>query len=113
LTVATRWLLFAAMSERPLTGSIRPAVVALMECYAPVHAADHLVQAWAALAAVERGEKVAANRLACAKSEPVARAVKSRSRKAYSAECASLDAAIRKYIVSAYGLTVATERLRF
>lgn len=95
------------MSERPLTGSIRPAVVALMECYAPVHAADHLVQAWAALAAVERGEKVAANlafaqnRLACAKSEPVARAVKSRSRKAYSAECASLDAAIRKYIVSA------------
>lgn len=71
-----------------------------MSFYAPACAAEHLVQAWDALAAAERGEKPEANRafaavrLACAKSEPIARAVKPGKRKAYAAECAELAAAL-------------------
>jgi hypothetical protein len=72
----------------------------LILCYAPAHAADHLVHAWDALAAAARGEKPEANRgyalqrLACTKSEPVVRAVRPRDRKAYEAEVRELEAAL-------------------
>lgn len=87
-------------ATRPLTSKLSPATVSLILFYSPAHAADHLVQAWHALEAAERGEKVEANmayarnRLACAKSEPVKLAVKPRSRKAYEAEVAELEAAL-------------------
>lgn len=86
-------------TSRPLTGSLSPAVRSIMAFYAPIHAADHLVQAWDALDQAGREpEKAdacrafARNRLECAKSEPVARAVKPSKRKAYAAECAELAA---------------------
>jgi hypothetical protein len=87
-------------ATRPLTGTLSPSLVSIILFNSPAHAAEHLVHAWDAIAAAERGEKpeanraYAANRLACAKSEPVARAVKPRQRKAYEAEVAALTAAL-------------------
>ena len=85
---------------RPLTSKLTNSVVSLIRFYAPAHAADHLVQAWDALAAASRGEKPEVNRayaerrLACAMSEPVARGVKRRDRAAYEAEVRELEVAL-------------------
>ena len=72
-----------------------------MAFYAPACAAEHLVQAWDALDQAGREpEKAdacrafARNRLECARSEPIARAVKPGKRKAYAAERAELAAAL-------------------
>ena len=85
---------------RPLTSKLSESLVATILFYSPAHAAEHLVHAWDALAAAGRGERPEVNRayaerrLACAKSEPVARAVKRRDRAAYETEVRELEVAL-------------------
>jgi len=87
-------------ATRPLTSRLSESTVAVILCFAPAHAAEHLVHAWDALRVADSGEKPDANRayararLACAKSAPVERAVKRRDRAAYEAEVRELEAAL-------------------
>lgn len=88
---------------RPLTSRLTEQQVALTAMYSPAHAQDHLVHGWLAVGAAVQADTgaderkqldYARSRLACARSEPVARAVAKRDRAAFEAECASLERAI-------------------
>jgi hypothetical protein len=87
-------------ATRPLTSKLSQAAVSMVLLYSPAHAVDHLVHAWDALAAAARGDKPEQNRayaerrLACATSEPVARAVRARDRRAYETEVRELELAL-------------------
>ncbi len=86
-------------SVRPLTGMMDAGDLAIRSLGRPVLCVEHLVQAWNAIACVERGEKIDANlafaveRLAHAK---VATVRKGEARKA-GVEVESLRQAIRSF----------------
>jgi hypothetical protein len=92
----------AMTATRPLTSKLSASITSTILFYTPAHAAEHLVHAWDALEAAARGERPEVNRayaqrrLACAKSEPVARGVKRRDQKVYEAELAELEVALAK-----------------
>jgi iron uptake system EfeUOB component EfeO/EfeM len=96
--------MITTIHPRPLTSTLSDAQLALVAFYPPAAAEDHLVQGWIAIGKAVRGEDeranlvYARNRLECARSEPVARSVKPRDRKAYEAEVASLARAIDDYV---------------
>jgi hypothetical protein len=85
---------------RPFTSKLPASFITAILCFAPAHAGEHIVHAWNALDAADRGEKPDANRayararLACAKSQPVSRAVKRRDRDAFEAELRELEVAV-------------------